>query len=430
MGMVVEMPSLVEDFSSSTSLQQYHTDEKSLSRTKTQSSIRIQSTTTTTTKTSSLSSTKTSNSQVQSAATSAAAPLSSQHSSSNSRTTVTAAATGKQARRVVTHDYHDHSHEEDGVPPNPVARGGVTTPFPIHWHELLEKIESEGYGHIVSWQPHGRCFVIHNQKEFIEHVMPKYTKHSKFPSFRRQLNLYGYRRLTKGKDRGGYYHELFLRGKPFLARRMQRKCIKGTGVRCRNNPKDEPDFYKMESITAQMRNSTQTHAETQSQPQPQPQPETQPLTHMSLAAQMPVITTRIPPVTASTPFLSQPQMIVSNSLLKLGNVISIPVPSTAAPTTSVATANVVVNFEGMNFHLMDVQSISFDNNSMIATIPSWQEEMELESFLESVVTKQQSIITAPNTSRITPSPSLPPVEVVSDEDDDVKFGELLQRIIA
>ncbi len=59
----------------------------------------------------------------------------------------------------------------------------------------------------------------------------------------RQLNLWGFKRLTKGQDNGAYYHELFLRGKPLLAMRMKRQRIKGTGVKLSSDPSREPNFY-------------------------------------------------------------------------------------------------------------------------------------------------------------------------------------------
>ena len=52
-------------------------------------------------------------------------------------------------------------------------RGGVTTPFPLKLHQVLDQIEIDGTAHVISWQPHGRCFVIHKPKEFVERVMPK-----------------------------------------------------------------------------------------------------------------------------------------------------------------------------------------------------------------------------------------------------------------
>lgn len=42
--------------------------------------------------------------------------------------------------------------------------------FPVKLHYLLEDMESDGLGHIVSWQPHGRCFIVHKPKQ-IESVL-------------------------------------------------------------------------------------------------------------------------------------------------------------------------------------------------------------------------------------------------------------------
>ena len=156
-----------------------------------------------------------------------------------------AAAKPQNAHIIVQHNYHDHSHDAKSLyQEEHPARGGVTTPFPLKLHEMLENVEANGHEHIVSWQPHGRCFVVHKPKEFVE-LLPSYFKLSKLASFQRQLNLYGFQRLTRGRDKGGYYHELFLRQKVFLAHSIQRIKVKGTGVRARSNPDQEPDFWGM-----------------------------------------------------------------------------------------------------------------------------------------------------------------------------------------
>jgi HSF-type DNA-binding len=148
---------------------------------------------------------------------------------------------------IVVHDYHDHANDpvsESMMIDEVTARGGVTTPFPIKLHEMLQRVSEEGLDHIVSWQPHGRCFVVHKPKDFPSLLM-KYFKLSKIASFQRQLNLYGFQRLTRGADKNGYYHELFLRNRVFLANQIQRVKVKGTGVRARSNPDQEPDLWGM-----------------------------------------------------------------------------------------------------------------------------------------------------------------------------------------
>ena len=59
------------------------------------------------------------------------------------------------------------------------------------------------------------------------------------------LSSIDYYTVTRGRDRGGYYNELFLRGRVYLAHAIQRQKVKGTGVRARSNPDQEPDFWAM-----------------------------------------------------------------------------------------------------------------------------------------------------------------------------------------
>mmetsp|Transcript_20509 Transcript_20509/g.46544 ORF Transcript_20509/g.46544 Transcript_20509/m.46544 type:complete len:423 (-) Transcript_20509:142-1410(-) len=147
---------------------------------------------------------------------------------------------------IVQHNYHDHSMDNEADHQNQQkSRGGVSIPFPLKLHDMLDRAMADGHGSVVSWQPHGRCFVVLKPREFQDTVLPKYFKLTKLSSFQRQLNLYGFQRLTLGRDRGGYYHELFLRNKVFLARDMQRVQVKGTGVRARSNPAQEPNFWTM-----------------------------------------------------------------------------------------------------------------------------------------------------------------------------------------
>ena len=60
------------------------------------------------------------------------------------------------------------------VKPRRGPRGGVLVPFPVKLHEMLSQAENYSeINEVVAWQPHGRCFVIHQPKRFVEEVMPK-----------------------------------------------------------------------------------------------------------------------------------------------------------------------------------------------------------------------------------------------------------------
>jgi hypothetical protein len=163
--------------------------------------------------------------------------------------------TAKHHRRhFVHHNYHDHAHDPEESPilvhiDATTAKGGVVTPFPLVLYNMLDSVDGEGLSSIVSWQPHGRAFSVHDSQAFVRKVMPIFFRQSKISSFQRQLNLYGFARLTgMGPDKGAYYNEFFLRGRPDLTVHMQRTRVKGTGVRTSSNPREEPNFYEMDPV--------------------------------------------------------------------------------------------------------------------------------------------------------------------------------------
>lgn len=161
----------------------------------------------------------------------------------------------KQNNCGVQHNYHDHAFDvdEENSDASNITKGGVSIPFPLKLYRMLEHIDhvEPELSQLISWQPHGRCFLVHRQKQFAEKVLPRFFQQKKYASFQRQLNLYGFSRITrKDADRGSYYHELFLKNKEFLCKRINRMKIKGTGARMASNPDAEPDFYSMRPINS------------------------------------------------------------------------------------------------------------------------------------------------------------------------------------
>mmetsp|Transcript_9887 Transcript_9887/g.14290 ORF Transcript_9887/g.14290 Transcript_9887/m.14290 type:complete len:386 (+) Transcript_9887:115-1272(+) len=120
---------------------------------------------------------------------------------------------------------------------------GATAKFPEKLYLMLEDIYKSGDESIVSWQPHGRAFRVHKKLRFVETVLPKFFGHSKYTSFTRQLNLYGFHRIKVGQDKGAYYHELFLRSQPYRCREMVRQLVKGNSSK--GFAYSEPNFYAM-----------------------------------------------------------------------------------------------------------------------------------------------------------------------------------------
>lgn len=95
------------------------------------------------------------------------------------------------------------------------AKPGVKATFTSKLHNLLERAEIEYYDNLIAWRPHGRAFVIPDKAIFAREILPKeFEGMSQYATFQRQLNLYGFLRLTRaGPDKEAYYHPLFLRGR-------------------------------------------------------------------------------------------------------------------------------------------------------------------------------------------------------------------------
>lgn len=64
-----------------------------------------------------------------------------------------------------------------------------------------------------------------------------------YHSFNRVINAWSFRRKSTGPDRGSYFHELFLRGKPHLQKYMRR--LPRTHKKLAMAKSEEPDFFEL-----------------------------------------------------------------------------------------------------------------------------------------------------------------------------------------
>jgi len=80
--------------------------------------------------------------------------------------------------------------------------------FPKMLYNMLEDCTfDENYCKIVSWQPHGLAFKVHNREE-LEKILPKWFR-EKYESWRCLLEQWGFLKLSRGIDRGCWYHKRF-----------------------------------------------------------------------------------------------------------------------------------------------------------------------------------------------------------------------------
>jgi len=154
----------------------------------------------------------------------------------------------RRSAAFVDHNYHDYStcslpEDLDNVLDySSDSSEAVEKNFSLKLHGILEKEEYKNY---VTWMAHGRGFRILVPRIFEEVICPIYFNHSRYSTFMRQLNNYGFKLLTKGRDRNVHYHESFLRGLPHVVKYMPRP---NNRRRLQVYADDEPDLYRVSEL--------------------------------------------------------------------------------------------------------------------------------------------------------------------------------------
>mmetsp|Transcript_36862 Transcript_36862/g.41174 ORF Transcript_36862/g.41174 Transcript_36862/m.41174 type:complete len:880 (+) Transcript_36862:49-2688(+) len=123
--------------------------------------------------------------------------------------------------------------------------------FPKMLYTMLEDCTfDEDLYKIVSWQPHGLAFKVHNREE-MEKILPRWFR-EKYESWRCLLEQWGFLKLSRGKDRGCWYQKNFIHRSSFLnSKNMYEKIPKKKfldGNPDYLSPREEPDLDKLSTL--------------------------------------------------------------------------------------------------------------------------------------------------------------------------------------
>ncbi|XP_049289747.1 homeobox protein 5 isoform X4 [Anopheles funestus] len=102
---------------------------------------------------------------------------------------------------------------------------------PAFLAKLWRLVEDNETNDLISWSTDGRSFIIQNQAQFAKELLPLNYKHNNMASFIRQLNMYGFHKITS-IDNGGlrfdrdemeFTHPCFQKDHPYLLEHIKRK---------------------------------------------------------------------------------------------------------------------------------------------------------------------------------------------------------------
>uniref|UniRef100_A0A0N5A8M8 HSF_DOMAIN domain-containing protein n=1 Tax=Syphacia muris TaxID=451379 RepID=A0A0N5A8M8_9BILA len=106
--------------------------------------------------------------------------------------------------------------------------------IPLFLLKLWSIIEDPNFGDVIRWDPTGYSFHILDPYSFCRNVLPQYFKHNNLNSLIRQLNMYGFRKMTpiersglahaeSDQDHLEFSHPYFVRDHPELLVNIKRK---------------------------------------------------------------------------------------------------------------------------------------------------------------------------------------------------------------
>ncbi|KRK00031.1 heat shock factor protein isoform X2 [Drosophila yakuba] len=148
----------------------------------------------------------------------------------------------------------EEDDEEEQLPSRRMHSYGdaatIGSGVPAFLAKLWRLVDDADTNRLICWTKDGQSFVIQNQAQFAKELLPLNYKHNNMASFIRQLNMYGFHKITS-IDNGGlrfdrdeieFSHPFFKRNSPFLLDQIKRKISN-------NKNGDDKSVLKQEAVS-------------------------------------------------------------------------------------------------------------------------------------------------------------------------------------
>lgn len=106
----------------------------------------------------------------------------------------------------------------------------IAANVPAFLSKLWKMVNDPDTDHLITWSPGGHSFIIQNEAQFWYNLLPIYYKHNNMSSFIRQLNMYGFHKISSenggmdcDKDEIKFFHPFFQQDQPNLIKHIKRK---------------------------------------------------------------------------------------------------------------------------------------------------------------------------------------------------------------
>lgn len=111
----------------------------------------------------------------------------------------------------------------------PLSENAVNVPAFLS--KLWRMVNDPTTDNLILWSSGGKSFIIQNQAQFWYELLPVYYKHNNMSSFVRQLNMYGFHKISTvengtmdiEKDEIQFFHPYFQKDQPELLKLIKRK---------------------------------------------------------------------------------------------------------------------------------------------------------------------------------------------------------------
>ncbi|KAM8711184.1 hypothetical protein ACLKA7_000337 [Drosophila subpalustris] len=147
-------------------------------------------------------------------------------------------------------DDEDQQQQRSRRTMHTVGETGSGSGVPAFLAKLWRLVDDPDTNNLICWSKDGRSFIIQNQAQFARELLPLNYKHNNMASFIRQLNMYGFHKITSiengglrfDRDEIEFSHPCFKRNYPYLLDHIKRKISNTKSV-------DEKSVLKQETVS-------------------------------------------------------------------------------------------------------------------------------------------------------------------------------------